>query len=409
MKKLSLLLALVVSFTMFSTACGKTDDSKSTNSNSSSSSLSAESESSADDKVSSDSSSAANTTPIATEMITTSKTRYGYNTLSDDEKEVYDKLLAAIYNVESKVDFGKEIKAETYTKVFTMLYFQETQLFWFLGRYDLDEFKSGTSPTATLQYNSNKDAVGAMQAEVDAKVKEVTSAFPANATTVDKLKVIHDFLARNNTFNKDPVAQTIYGAIVMGQSQCEGYAKSIGYLCDVSGIENLLIVGTNDKELSHAWNMVKIDNEWYNIDVTWDDPEGHDDPSFVLHNYFNVTDAEILNISHFQDLETTGFTPPKATATKANYFINYKLYASSADEAVTLMQSEMIKSATDKHPVVEIKCSSKAVYEAAHTAVLNKALEMQDKSNSTSGTTKITALADGSDENTFVIRINLTF
>jgi len=250
-----------------------------------------------------------------------------------------------------------------------------------------------------------------MQKKIDAKAAEIIASFPSGASAVDKLLAIHDYIGKNCAFTdvKDSgSSQTIYGGLIEGKIQCEGYAKTMGFLCDKAGIENLLIVGENNKQLSHAWNMVKIDGEWYNIDITWDDPTGNSDPNFVIHNYFNVTDAEILNISHFQDLDTTAFTPPKATATKANYFIYYKLYVKSADEALSLMQQEMTKSAKAKKPVAEIKCSSKEVYDAAHTAVINKAIEMQQKANAESSN-KITALADGSDSHTYVIRINLTY
>ncbi len=426
MKKLSILLALLLSVSIFATSCGKKIDESASSGASSSSSVSDSedksssgdsskqdsNESSKDDEdvIDVDSSSKANeNVKLDQTMKETSKVRYGYSTLSADEKAIYDKILDAVYNFKDEVDFGKEITYETYSKVYKMIYFQETQLFWMRGV--LQPFDNSTSKTAPLYYTCDKATAAEMQKKIDAKAAEIVASFPSGASAVDKLLAIHDYIGKNCSFTdvKDSgSSQTIYGGLIEGKVQCEGYAKTMGFLCDKAGIENLLIVGENNKQLSHAWNMVKIDGEWYNIDITWDDPTGNSDPNFVIHNYFNVTDAEILNISHFQDLDTTAFTPPKATATKANYFVYYKLYVKSTDEALSLMQQEMTKSAKAKKPVAEIKCSSKEVYDAAHTAVVNKAIEMQQKANSESGN-KITALADGSDSHTYVIRINLTY
>lgn len=68
--------------------------------------------------------------------------------------------------------------------------------------------------------------------------------------------------------------------IEMGKSVCEGYANLFKAICDEGGLESEIIVGWAKNSSSdinnikwadpdHAWNAVKIDNEWYLLDVTW--------------------------------------------------------------------------------------------------------------------------------------------
>lgn len=389
MKKLSLLIALVMGLAML-TSCGKDiEDSTSSGGSSSVSQSSSDtsgtggsqtdgsSGSSADTSASESSGSSSGTPavtmPVSNETLKESTSRYGYNTLSAEEKDVYDKILKAVYNYQSTVDFGKAISFETYKKVFIMVYFQETQLFWFRGT--LDHFDGDTSQTGNLYYRTDAATAAKMQGEIDAKTKEILQ-FPSGSTAVDKLKVIHDYLGKHNTFTKESAfAQTIYGSLIEGQTQCEGYAKAMGYLAGKAGIENLLIVGSNPQGASHAWNMVKVDGEWYNIDITWDDPTGHeqDNLDYVRYNYFNVTDAEILNKSHVQDLDMTAFTPPKATATKANYQQTYKLYASSYDEAVKMLKDQLIAASAEKRREIQIKVSSKDILTKLNSDLVDKA------------------------------------
>ena len=54
---------------------------------------------------------------------------------------------------------------------------------------------------------------------------------------------------------------------------CEGYARSMLYLLQRLGIKSIYIVGTGftDKKIMHAWNKVQINDNWYNLDATWDD------------------------------------------------------------------------------------------------------------------------------------------
>lgn len=77
---------------------------------------------------------------------------------------------------------------------------------------------------------------------------------------------------------------------------CEGYAKAFSLLLNASGIDCNLVVGTANGG-GHAWNQVKLDNEWYNVDVTWDDPIiTNGTPPFrdPYYNYFNLTNSEFL-------------------------------------------------------------------------------------------------------------------
>ena len=45
---------------------------------------------------------------------------------------------------------------------------------------------------------------------------------------------------------------------------------------------------------SHIWNAVEIDNKWYHIDLTWDDPVVDDGKDYLKHDYFLVTTKELV-------------------------------------------------------------------------------------------------------------------
>ncbi len=387
MKKISILLAVLISLTMVITACNKkVENSKASETSSSDKDSSSDDKSSTDDD-SQDTTKAdgkpgetttakggelvfnKETTAALTEMPQTSKVKHGYNSLNADEKDLYSRILNAADNFQPTVTFKSEIPFTSYQKVFGLVYFQEPQLFWLDGTYEIVD---GKVSSTTLYFHCNKDEAVKKQAEIDAKVKEIMAAFPKNATTNDKLKVFHDYVIKHCSFTKDGTyVQTIYGALVEGKVQCEGYAKVMGYLCDKAGIENMLIVGTNNQKASHAWNLVKVDGDWYNIDLTWDDPANKTDPNYVRYTYFNVTDAEILNKTHFQDL--TYFTPPKATATKANYQMTYGYYAKSYDEAMKIIKDDLIKASAEKRGQIQVKVSSKAVLDELNTKLVSQA------------------------------------
>ncbi len=118
---------------------------------------------------------------------------------------------------------------------------------------------------------------------------------------IEKLWAIHDYIVENTAYdyqsyqnNSIPYASfTPEGVLLHGTAVCQGYAETMRLFLDAAGIENQLITGTGNGE-SHAWNLVKLDDGWYHVDATWDDPvsEGGD-AGMLLYEYFCVPDSRM--------------------------------------------------------------------------------------------------------------------
>lgn len=97
--------------------------------------------------------------------------------------------------------------------------------------------------------------------------------------TYKDIKIIHDYLINNIEYDKQHESigtYSIYGALIDGKCVCEGYARTFKYLADYAGIQCLLMQGNginSEGQIErHAWNAVYLDESWYYIDVTWNDP-----------------------------------------------------------------------------------------------------------------------------------------
>lgn len=95
---------------------------------------------------------------------------------------------------------------------------------------------------------------------------------------VENLKIVHDYLIDSIEYDVEAGKNVynVYGALVDKKAVCEGYARTYKLLLDEIGIPCIIACGTGTNRTgeteSHAWNYVQIDNTWYAIDVTWDDP-----------------------------------------------------------------------------------------------------------------------------------------
>lgn len=101
-----------------------------------------------------------------------------------------------------------------------------------------------------------------------------------------------------------------YGGLVNRTAVCLGYATSFQLLMDLSGVECITVVGACfESEEHHAWNMVRLNGEWYCVDVTWD-ANGRELLGAVYEwKHFNVTSDE-MGRNHQWDYANT----PEATA-----------------------------------------------------------------------------------------------
>ena len=91
-----------------------------------------------------------------------------------------------------------------------------------------------------------------------------------------------------------------YGFLTGRKGICLGYASTFQLMMDLSGIECVTVHGmSHGGTAEHAWNLVRLDGDWYAVDTTWDDPVASFQVSeAVAHLYFNVTDEFLRSHDH---------------------------------------------------------------------------------------------------------------
>ncbi len=132
-----------------------------------------------------------------------------------------------------------------------------------------------------------------------------------------KVRKIHRVLCDMLTYSDEE--SDVFRAIIAGRGLCDAYARGFKILCDLSGLECEYIVGragdgTSDFE-SHAWNMVRLHGEYYNVDVTWDDIGQN-------YLYFLLPDAEFVK-THLAE------TTPRPEANSTKYMLSGGAFSQS--------------------------------------------------------------------------------
>ena len=153
-------------------------------------------------------------------------------------------------------------------------------------------------------YSASKDKRKKMKADTEKKAAAILKKIiKPKMTDLQKERAIHDYIVKNTVYDyKNFINGTIpmesytdYGALVKGRAVCDGYAKAMFRLLNKAGVKCLYIVGTASDEngsYAHAWNKVKINGKYYNVDATWDDPVYSDGKNGISYDYYNKSDAK---------------------------------------------------------------------------------------------------------------------
>ena len=122
---------------------------------------------------------------------------------------------------------------------------------------------------------------------VNTHTKEILAELgTSQMSDYSKVKAVHDYVCELITYTNDvDNASSVYGAYVRGKGLCNSYALCMYKLLVEAGVPCHWIggsAGTGRDSAGHAWNIVKLGDQWYNLDATWDDA----DNDKISYDYF---------------------------------------------------------------------------------------------------------------------------
>lgn len=159
---------------------------------------------------------------------------------------------------------------------------------------------TGLAVAIGLEYCTAQD-VAAMQIKLDQLVDQANTLCQ---TDLEKVFYVHEWLVQNIAYDREHLSDDVQddhnlrGALLEGTAVCDGYAKTYALTLRKLGITGVLVTS---KDIGHAWNMVKLDGNWYQVDCTWDDPvDGSDQLGYCMHKHLLCTTEE-MNTNHNDD------------------------------------------------------------------------------------------------------------
>lgn len=301
------------------------------------------------------------------------ETGYHYLRLSTIEQAAY---AAIVLNIEM---FPEEIAIPTVTaeqlgRAAQAVSLDHPMLYMFdqgvaIARRDEAVFFVPRYTCAIANYESAKE-------KVEQTVQSILAQMPPGTAYENEL-FLHDYLTAHCRYDEKGVCSDNFnpvGALLDGSAICSGYAKAYKLLLDAAGLENTPVVGKacegGGEPVAHIWNAVKIDDRWYYVDPTWDDPIMENEElgeTYGTHNYFNVTDAML---AHTHSDYT--FDEPCDDESLFYYCVN-NAYLTTEKQDVVQFTADLIAAAAESgRSYIDFKCENDDLFNAAINKLFKK-------------------------------------
>ncbi len=130
----------------------------------------------------------------------------------------------------------------------------------------------------------------------------ITEVITEDMDITTKIKAFHDYVINNTKYDSESLednlndmnnpSNTAYGTLINHLALCGGYTDTMAIFLNRLGLENHKLSSTN-----HVWNYVKIDENWFHLDLTWDDPVTNTNDDILIHKFFLITDSELKELN----------------------------------------------------------------------------------------------------------------
>ena len=230
--------------------------------------------------------------------------RYVYNTLSQHDKILYDRMDEAILSCTERIDatgYSKEDCLRIYSDYLDDhpgVFWCDTRITYTTGIDYNGKVIHGVKFSYSHQDNLNADKISFVNL-----VEYFHKYIKDDVNDWFKLFHIYEYLASTIIYDNNYMDQSMWSVFFNGIGVCAGFARSFQYLALLEGIPCLIVTGYerdsegNPGNVRHAWCMAQLDGNWYHFDPTWGikDSNGNIDYTYFCRSQERMEKTHVID------------------------------------------------------------------------------------------------------------------
>lgn len=307
-----------------------------------------------------------------TSVIDDYENKYFVKKLNEKQKYHFCQLYSAAKSFKNDVTFDDPIPENELTTLMFLLNYECPELIHLSGDYNTEysgEQMNDVSAVKLTYYMSENEYQENMK-KLELFFAELHQTLDGK-TTLEKEKYIYDYLFHNCLYSiYSDHAGSAVGSLIEGCARCEGLCKGFMWCMRQLGEECICVSGPQywdpaDPYGIHSWNIIKIDGNWYHLDVTVDnirtEPTQEEPPNY---GFFNANDDMIADNRSISDIYTTLGVPVCSELDENYHTVNGLLMNEGAgqEDINRILADKFDEEGTDG---ISMKFLSSKDYEAA--------------------------------------------
>lgn len=295
--------------------------------------------------------------------------RYAFSTLTKEEQNLYAEIYETLIQNETDTPLST-LDTKQLEKVFQCVLSDHPEIFYVDGYTSIRHMRDGEIEALSFSgsYLYNREEIKDRQEKIEAYTEAILADAPVTIDEYEKVKYVYEYLIEHTEYRLGaPDHQNICSVFLSKESVCQGYAKATQYLLQKMGISCVLVTGTVKTGETHAWNLVRINGEYYYVDTTWGDASyvmqeknaGYEGrlPT-INYEYLCIPDKQLYKTHRTDDK----IPMPVCDSMTANYYVREGAYFTGAD--VEKLRALFEKAYEKGNEYVTLKCADSQTYDA---------------------------------------------
>ena len=203
---------------------------------------------------------------------------YYFKQLTEEEQRVYRELLKGI-RAREKEFYLTISDDDSIDRSYHAVLKDHPEIFWVHNREKIYKTTYSDSDYCvfTPGYTYTDGEIDEIQTAMEQSFQEVRSLIPEDAGDYEKVRIVYTYVIDHTQYQTGEDDQSIAGVFWKKSAVCAGYAGAVQYLLERLDIPCIYVDGsTKGSTEGHAWDIVKIGQEYYYVDAT-----NGDQPDFL--------------------------------------------------------------------------------------------------------------------------------
>lgn len=294
---------------------------------------------------------------------------YYFDTLDSSCNEIYRELYSRLSNREDSGDLYAKVDEDTFWKAYYSVLADHPELFWIGSSAQIQtNLVTGEVMSYQIESTVEEDQRDSMKSQLEEAADACIAQTDETWSDYGRIKSVYEYLVSDVDYDENaPSSQCVQSALLNHASVCAGYSKAFQYILHRMGYFCTYVTGKIRDGGDHAWNIVRIDGNYYHVDVTWGDPvfaSGQEEGTGIDvmdYNYLCCTDDEIYT-THVPE---GNIALPACTDDSYNYYKINGMYYDTFD--YDTIYRALMSSVENGDGSITMKFGSAQAYETAKT------------------------------------------